>query len=299
MRYRAQRHYLYPVLRPGSDDYGETASFRTTLEQPEYNRDNGMLTVALRFDLKETGIYETIRAGKAQCAAMVYCGSTLFRTRISANREEPFLATGSIQVSRLKNRVEVHPVILATQDIPVYSTRTANREYERLPVEVNRFAPLATDQPWHFDLEVDETPVRSIFRIRENDSLQDGEFDLQLDPGEDYVDLLVNPETRRRFNSVRSEPSLVPSLFMSAVTEVLAFIKDDLDEEERADSECAWVQCVQRRLHQLGVDIGGKERQGQHSPLLAAQRILNTPFEGMLRGLLGEESEDIDEETSL
>ena len=299
MRYRAQRHYLYPVLRPGSDDYGETASLLTTLDEPSYNPEDGMLTIALRFDLKETGIHETLRSGRAQCAAMVYCGSTLFRTRINATRQEPFLATGSIPVSRLKNRVEVHPVILATQTISDYSTRTANREYERLPVEINRFAPLATDQPWHFDLEVDETPVRSIFRIRENDSLQDGEFDIHLDPGESYVDLFVNQETRERFNSVRSDPSLVSSLYMSAVTAVLAFVKDELDEEERADSECEWVQCVQRRLHQLGVDIGGKERPGQHSPLLAAQRILNAPFEGMLRDLLGEESEDIDEETSL
>ena len=117
MRYRSNRQYLYPVLRPDADDYGLDSTLETSCDPPQYDQDNGMLSISVRFNLNEPALVRAVESSDAKCAAMVYCGSTLYRDRLEAMPGEPFVARGRIPVSRLKNEVQVHPVILATRSL--------------------------------------------------------------------------------------------------------------------------------------------------------------------------------------
>ena len=104
MRYRSNRQYLHPVLRPDADDYGVDAAFFAICDTPQYDQSDGMVSISVRFDLDEPTLSQAVRSSNAKCAAMVYCGSTLYRDRLEALPSEPFIARGRIPVSRLKMR---------------------------------------------------------------------------------------------------------------------------------------------------------------------------------------------------
>lgn len=290
MRYRSNRQYLHPVLRPDADDYGPDASLITACE-PHYDPSDGMLSITVRFELVEDSLTQAVISRRANCAAMVYCGSTLYRSRLEAAPSEPFVARGKIPVSRLKGRVEVHPVVLATHNF-THSTYTAHSEYEQQPVQMDRLAPLATDLNWSFDINSDARPVRSIFLLKEDDSgrLNGGEFDISPDITQDFVTIFANGDTLTAFEAMRGGAHPLPTVFTSAVLAVLAHIQN-LGEEAEDDENCAWLRCVntQLRTHNINIGIGGD------SLFLAAQRLLESPFAAMLAEF--SESDDGDDDS--
>ena len=282
MRYRSNRQYLYPVLRPDSDDYGLEHTFIATCDPPEYDPSDGMLSINIRFELNEPRISEAVQSHQAKCAAMVYCSSTLYRGNLDSSPGEPFVVRGRIPVSRLKNRVEIHPVVLAEQAI-IHSTDTAHPEYGGQPSEIPRLAPLATDLNWAFYIDSDVRPVRSIFRLRKDDSgyLNDGEFDVNIDLTSPYVSILLNSTTFDAFNAMRKDNSLaLPTVFTSALLAVLCFVKENPEETE--DDKCEWLDCVRTQLRKHGIEIGGPGEDGPYTPFLAAQRLLEAPFRSLL-----------------
>ena len=286
MRYRSNRQYLHPVLRPDADDYGVDAALFATCDPPQYDQSDGMVSISVRFDLDEPTLNQAVRSSNAKCAAMVYCGSTLYRDRLEALPNEPFIARGRIPVSRLKNEVQVHPVILATRDF-VHSTDTAHPEYQGQSVSITELAPLATDLPWIFDIDSDALPVRSIFRLEEDksDGLNDGEFDVNIDIGQDYVAILANSDTLAAFNDIRKGNDMpLPTVFTGAVLSVLAVVKEIGDD---ADNEnCAWLSCVRAQLRSHNIDI---ERD---TLFLAAQRLLKSPFRIVLADFVDADDSD-------
>ncbi len=282
MRYRPNRQYLYPVLRPDADDYGMDSTLETSCDPPQYDPDDGMLSVSVRFNLTEPALMRAVQTQDAKCTAMIYCGSTLYRDRLEATPTDPLIARGRIPVRYLKNAIQIHPVILATRAF-VHSTRTAHSEYHNQPVTIERLAPLATDLPWIFDIDSDARPIRSIFRLEEDESdrLNDGEFDVDPDLGKDYVAIRANNATLNAFNEVRKANNLpMPTVFTSAVVCVLAVVKDLGDESD--EENCAWLSCVKAQLRSHNLDIGGPDYSGEHSLLLAAQRLLRSPFASIL-----------------
>jgi hypothetical protein len=286
MRYRSNRQYLHPVLRPDADDYGVDAALFATCDPPQYDQSDGMVSISVRFDLDEPTLTKAVRSSNATCAAMVYCGSTLYRDRLVALPNEPFIARGRIPVSRLKNEVQVHPVILATRDF-THSTDTAHPEYQGQSVSITRLAPLATDLPWFFDIDSDALPVRSIFRLEEDksDGLNDGEFDVNIDIGQDYVAILANSDTLAAFNDVRKENDMpLPTVFTGAVLSVLAVVKEIGDDAD--DENCAWLSCVRAQLRSHNIDI---ERD---TLFLAAQRLLKSPFRIVLADFVDADDSD-------
>ena len=239
-----------------------------------------MLSISVRFDLNEPHIGNAVMSGSAKCAAMVYCGSTLYRSRFEASPGNLFVAEGSVPVSRLKNEVEVHPVILAARDL-IHSTVTAHPEYEGRPAEVHRLAPLATDLHWTFEVDSDTRPVRSIFRLSDPDDtgrLRDGEFDVNVDPNHAYIDVIANSETLNALNIMRRNDRLaVPTVFTSALITVLAYLRNiEEDEAEHQDENCEWMTCLRTQLRRLDINILGD------TLLLAAQRLLESPFKPVL-----------------
>ena len=278
MRYRSNRQYLHPVLRPDADDYGPDASLSTACEPPHYDPSDGMLSIAVHFELAQDTLTQAVIAQRAKCAAMVYCGSTLYRNRLEAAPSEPFVARGKIPVSRLKNEVQVHPVILANRDIS-HPTDQAHPEYEGQSVEIDRLAPLAQDLHWVFDIDSDARPVRSIFRFQEDNTgrLNDGEFDVSPDNTQDYVLIFANRDTLAEFKAMRGGVHPMPTVYTSAVLAVLASIQS-LGEDASDDENCAWLRCVNAQFRNHNINIGD----GGISLFLAAQRLLESPFAAML-----------------
>ena len=297
MRYRSNRQYLYPVLRPDSDDYGE-AQLHTTLDQPQYDAETGELSLCLRFHLLEESLVSAVRSGDAKCTAMVYCRSTLQRMRLDSSAQDPLVARGTVPVSLLKNQVEVHPVILATRDI-VHSPASANSEDQGQTVEIRQWAPMATDLNWTFNVDPKDQPVRGIFRLVpvEDDHLRDGQFDIQLDVTKPYVDLTATQTTIEDYKETRKltgTDRLLPTIFNSAVISVLSYIKDLEDDDE--SETCEWVNCVRNKLEENNIRLGDSEQEGTHTLFLAAQLLLESPFSSIFTGWEQDELDDLGEE---
>ena len=146
---------------------------------------------------------------------------------------------------------------------------------------------MATDLPWIFDIDSDALPVRSIFRLEEDqsDRLNDGEFDVNIDFGQDYVAILANSDTLAAFNDVRRKNDMpLPTVFTGAVLSVLAVVKELGDDAD--DENCAWLSCVRAQLRSHNIDI---ERD---TLFLAAQRLLKSPFRILLADFVDADDSD-------
>ena len=289
MRYNSRRNYLYPVLRPFSDDYPEGKL--TTALQVEIT--GKAVNVSVSFDVAEASIQSQIFQGDAVCVAMLYCGSTLYREMLRAGTGSTRVET-SISTDFLHGHVELHPSIVAANDL-TYPSATAHQEYSSAPVSVAQWNPLATDQQWHFQVNPSARPAKGIFNREVDDELADGEFDVKCDTTAKYVNVMANSATMTKFKELSSdERRTLPTVYISALVSALAEVKE-MDSEANIHED-GWVSCIQTNMKRLGIDIGDQEGQGSHTLFRAAQLLLSKPFHQYLTMAFQERSSDEEEE---
>ncbi len=277
MKYSARRNYLHPVLRPYSDDYPQ-GNLQTRLTRSELA--NGSLNLAIVFDVSEKRILEQITGESAVCVAMLYCGSTLYRQMLRAG-------AGSLEISEsipadlLRGNVEIHPAIVVVKAKVKHPTDTAHREYNSAPVSIEKWHPLAVDQTWHFQVNSDVRPTKGIFNWVICDSLPDGEFDINADTSDRYIDIIANSGTLTKFKSLRGGESWpLATVFMSALVTALAEVKELEDGEGLNDD--GWVSCIKANLTSREIDIGRDGQTGTHTLFRAAQLLLENPFNAFI-----------------
>ena len=276
MKYDPNRNYLYPVLRPYSDDYGDS----TLATNVHTEAVNGIVRISVGFQVSEPSIEKLVADGYAQCSAMIYCRDTLYRETVKADIGN-FRLNKSIPLNRLANNVELHPVIVTNGDL-LHSTDTAHEEYGAETVRVDRWQPLATDQTWHFQVNPNIRHTNSIFDLIPDD-LPDGDFDIQIDHKERYIKIIASALTLEQFKPVRREnvDIAASSVYMSVLVDALSYLKHSyLDEEEiRSDG---WVTCIKNNLNLRNINLGSNEEHGTHSLFRAAQLLLDSPFRRMI-----------------
>lgn len=288
MRYNPRRNYLYPVLRPFSDDYPQgklTTDMRVEITGKDVN-------VSVSFDLAEPWIQSQIAQGDAVCVAMLYCGSTLYREMLRAGKGSTRVET-SISTDYLHGDVEVHPSVVATSALSS-PAETAHQEYSSAPVSVAQWNPIATDREWRFQVNPSTRPAKGIFNREIDDELSDGEFDIKCDVAAKYVNVTANSATMTKFKELSSnERYTLPTVYMSALVSALAEVKEM--DSEASIHEDGWVNCIQTNMKRLGIDIGERERQGSHTLFRVAQLLLNKPFHPYLIVAFQENSSDEEE----
>ena len=273
MKYEPKRNYLYPVLRPYSDDYGD-AKLQTMVAQPQTI--GGEVIISMDFIVNEESVKNQIVAGNAICVAMLYCRSTLYRKMLTADRRS-FRLRKPVEAQMLVNDVELHPSIVTLDGIS-HSTRTAHKEYGGVMAQIDRWKPLATDQTWRFQVNAESRNTQSIFRLSTDEELSDDEFDVKMDLTDRYLTITANKRTRERFQRIRGRLDITRStIYMNALVEVMAYIKsnDVLEGDFRGDG---WIQCIKDNLGKHGIDIGNSGEDGSHSIFRAAQLLLEKPF---------------------
>ena len=284
MKYDARRNYLYPVLRPYSDDYPD-AKMQTLLRPPvhigEYVR------IELDFIVDEQTVRWQVDAGEAVCVAMLYCRSTLYREMLRADKGS-FRLNQSVEGRMLVGDVELHPSIIAVNNIS-HSTRTAHPEYGGTAAQIGKWQPLATDQTWRIQVNADHKNAESAFRISPVENLSDDEFDVLLNPANRYIDITVNTATYDRFQQKRKTSAIpMPTIYMSALVEALSYIKYKHEDGGEEHSN-GWVNCLNANLKKHSITIGNADEDGSHSVLRAAQLLLEKPFATIYGYQLSEE----------
>ena len=289
MKYEPKRNYLYPVLRPYSDDYGD-AKLQTYLTQVlSVGKD---VLITMDFDVNEISVQNEVKAGNAICAAMLYCRATLHREMLKGDMGK-FRLSKAVDARLLVNDVELHPSIVALDNLE-HSTRTAHSEYGGVMTQVGRWQPLATDQTWRFQVNAEQRSTQSIFRLATDDELTDGEFDVKMDPTDRYLTITANKRTRERFQIIRGRLDVTRStIYLNALVEAMAYMKsNDLLEQDPGGE---WINCIKTNLYKHNIDIGNSEKDGSHSVFRAAQLLLEKPFGELMENYEPYEDNDIDE----
>ena len=275
MKYNPRRNYLHPVLRPFSNDYPD-GSLVTELE---VNPSPEIITVAVNFQVSEPSIQEEIANGGAICAAMLYCGPTLYREMLRAGKGS-VRAEAAIPAYMLRGEVLVHPAIFATADLS-YQAPTVHEEYKASAIQIGQWNPMAVDRYWQFQVNPAERNTKGIFNLEIDKELPDGEFDIKCETNEKYISITANEETRAKLKLLGAqEQESLSTVYMSALVCALAEVKD-LYEDDQVHED-GWVQCIKANMKRLKLDIGSPETTGTYTLFRAAQLLLNKPFESYL-----------------
>ena len=272
MKYSSNRNYIYPVLRPYADDYLQGV-LTTTLVRPELNGDFVALT--MQFDINEPSIDQAISDGNAICAAMLYCVPTMHREVLACDKGVRSF-NRQVALHRLHGPVELHPYVIATNDIS-HPTNTAHPEYQQRPVAIGQWRPLAVDQPWHFRIDSAPRPTKSIFNYETDNSLENGYYGMKMSINDRFITITCNSETRRFLNA--EDRVALSSVFVSALVSALAEIKDIEESDENINPD-GWVQCIRYALKQNNISLADEETSGT-SLFYAAQQLLEGPFKSL------------------
>ena len=283
MKYEPKRNYLYPVLRPYSDDYA-SGELKINVAVDPVEQD---VVVRVKFDVAEISILNQIKAGDARCVAMLYCHETLHREMLSAGKE-PLEINAKVQGRMLVNDVEIHPAIVAVNGI-AHSTHTAHNEYGGQAVQIDKFQPLATAQTWRFSVNASQRPTKSVFNLVADNEMPPDIFDVEVDPSARYINIKADEDTLGQFKNIRRNETLtLPSVYMNALMEALAFIKaNDIENDDDVHSN-GWAACVKNNLYKHDINLGNDS----HSLMYAAQMLLSKPFGDMIRAELEAMSND-------
>ena len=277
MKYEPKRNYLYPVLRPYSDDY-ESDELDVEVTAAVVGQ---RINVSVKFGVNEPSIQHQIVAGNARCIAMLYCRDTLYRQMLRADNGK-FALRESVPAGYLVNDVEIHPAVVAFDNIS-HPTKTAHPEYGGAAVKVGKFQPLATAQTWRFSVNADSRPTKSIFNLDIDDELPSDVFNIVLDTSDRYIKITANKHTSEQFQRMREdETQTIPTVYMNALMNALAYIKYNDLEEDGGDDSGAWVSCIRNNLMKKGIRIGDSEDDGSHTLFYAAQILLENPFGDLL-----------------
>ena len=272
MRYDAKRYYLYPVLRPGSNDYLQ-GSLSTDVPTPIIDPEIQEFKTSVEFHLSEPTLEKLLLNGQAICAAMLYNSTTLFR-RVYTSGVEPMMVPIHASTNALRDNVELQPFIVATERIEL-SGGGLHPEYGDQVFSILPWQPIAFDETWYFQLNPPTAPIRSIFDFGTNDELRDDQFSVEL--GERYIRISANQRTREAFEIQRDNRAFsFPSVYLSALMEALVNIRD---EYVYGDGEQPlWSKSIQSRMKQLNINIGNVGEEGEHNLFEAAQLLLELPF---------------------
>lgn len=279
MRYSPNRNYLYPVLRPYSDDY-ESGELKIDVAVEPAEQD---VVVRVKFDVAEISILNQIKAGDARCVAMLYCHETLYREMLRAGKGQ-LAINANVPGRMLVNDVAIHPAIVAVNDI-AHSTRTAHDEYGGQPAQIGKFQPLATAQTWRFSVNANQRAAKSVFNLVVDKEMTSDIFDVEVDPSKPYINIKADEDTLGQFKNIRKNEILtLPSVYMSALMEALACIKANHLENDDGDDVhgSGWVACIKDNLHKHDINLDNNSR----SLIYAAQMLLSKPFGDMIRAEL-------------
>ena len=269
------------MLRPYSDDY-KSGELKIDASVEPVEQD---VRVRVKFEVSEPSILNQIKAGNARCVATLYCHETLHKEILIAGSGQ-FAISANVHGWLLVNSVDIHPAIVAVKDI-MHPTHTAHDEYGGQDVQIGKFQPLAITQIGRLSVNAAQRPAKSVFNLVADKEMPPDIFDVEVSPSARYINIKADEYTLGQFKNIRKYETLtLPSVYMNALMEALAYVKAS-DNEDDAHSN-GWMACIKDNLHKHDIRLGSGGNEGSHSLIYAAQMLLDKPFGDMIRDYVAE-----------
>lgn len=278
MQFDALRAFPYPVLRPGSNDYLDSA-IQTIVDFVESD-DQQTITVEADIAVGVEEICGLIDAGKARYAAVIACRDTYFRKAVLGGQSH---LSESLSAGSLRGEVLIYPYVVATEAIEGFECTWINPEFGEGPFSFPNGAVLAVDEPQMIYLDRETfRPISSCFYLAANENVPSNEW--QIDASDDKVRISVSPKLKERIanarNSKENRAILINSIYFGAVVQCLSLLKAN---DEVGDQR--WARIFRQRLADQHLELE------KHAETWLAQQLMRHPFAIVDRYFFGETSE--------
>lgn len=284
MRWFENKAFPHPVLSPFSEmkerdyvsqDFQAACKF---LVGPE-----NCPVLKIRWDLREQSILKLIRDGQAVYAAEVYCPKTYFRCLLTSKQSEFAHTFGR---GELHERTEVSAYVACLKQVQNHNSENFHEEFgENASFALTRGDVMAIGLPSLFwwDLQLLK-PLVSVFDLKEDPGTPANAFRFSWD--EDYIQILMRPETKDRFNMLRGsagmQPFAIASVYLSALTETLRIMA----EEGTVYEDKKWYRAIMHGMKKKKINFGAKQDFTR-----MAQQLMDWPLGQMVtagEGLYGD-----------
>lgn len=278
MQFDPLRAFPYPVLRPGSSDYVDSA-MQTVAELIE-SEDQLEITAEAALSVGVDEIRALVEMGKARYAAVISCRDTYFRKAMLS--DQPNLSE-RFPAGALRGEVIIYSYVVATEAIEGFTCSWINNEFGDGPFSFPNGAVLAVDEPQmiYVDRETFK-PISSCFYLAPNENIASNEW--QIDASEDRVRIMVSPALKDRISNARNSKEmraiLLNSIYFGAVVQCLSILKsaDEVNDQR-------WTRIFRQRLADQHLELE------QHAETWLAQQLMRHPFAVVDRYFFGDAGE--------
>jgi len=267
MQYDQNKSFPHPVLSDYNDDYAKK-SFQAD-PVPEWDADNGELTLDVTFQLSEPSLKELIAEGKAKYCLLVKCPTTFYR-QVFLDRDD---FTKTIKNGELQGKVELQAYIVCTKPVKGYTSAHLNAEYDGARYNLSPGTVLALIEPTVFYL--DQSPFEklgTVFEIVEDADIQESQ--VAFDDEGEKVKIRMSPDDKNRFEQARAIKEKKPYLLMCVYLPVIMeLLKTMASEERRIHEDKRWYRAIESKLAEKNISLSPNM-----DILKAAQELLHWPL---------------------
>lgn len=266
MKYDELKMFPYPVLRPGSEDYIDSA-FQATVKY-ELTQKSTTVSIYARFACSENAILDRIKSGTAAYALLIDCRETFFRKVVTSEEDN---ISCEFNGGKLKGRVSVAPYILATTALKSFQSTGFNKDYTGRKFDLVDGDVLALDRPREFFVGQEFfANIGTVFELVVSDQPQEGEIKLNLES--DKVQIFVQEGLKKKIDRARAQkknyPILLSGIYLPALMQVLNFMARGAEEFE----DKKWFRAIKAKCDQKDIQLDDNI-----DTLISCQRLLDFP----------------------
>lgn len=282
------KYYTYPVITEDADFYIDS-SFTSDVDQ---DIDGYNIVLILRYELKNPGLEELMKAGKVKVAHHIECLQTCYRKLILTEENEHRFV---IRDGEVNGKVQVCSFLVAMEDIPHYSNELFSQDYKGFNFNIEHGCVMAVGS--QIDLRInkikdDLANTSSIFSIIPN--YDETVTNIIVDISRNKIVISVPEKSFAIYSNMSAtmdiQPIMHSMLIIPALTYALTELKESKDELYNYE-DYRWFRSLRKACEQINISFEESIIENI-KPFDLAQKLLDSPIPKAMDYLGGDTYED-------
>ena len=282
------KYYTYPVITEDADFYIDS-SFTSDVDQ---DIDGYNIVLILRYELKNPGLEELMKAGKVKVAHHIECLQTCYRKLILTEENEHRFV---IRDGEVNGKVQVCSFLVAMEDIPHYSNELFSQDYKGFNFNIEHGCVMAVGS--QIDLRInkikdDLANTSSIFSIIPN--YDETVTNIIVDISGNKIVISVPEKSFAIYSNMSAtmdiQPIMHSMLIIPALTYALTELKESKDELYNYE-DYRWSRSLRKACEQINISFEESIIENI-KPFDLAQILLDSPIPKAMDYLGGDTYED-------
>ncbi|WP_443646696.1 hypothetical protein [Candidatus Ponderosibacter sp. Uisw_141_02] len=273
MQFDRDKSFGYPVLRPVFEDEKiknmdfPRAQFEPVFDLKRSVENPNVAELEYEFTVSVPEMEDEIRSQKLSIKVDIRCGRTFFAKQYDVG----FDGVIEIDLTNLRDVIEVHPYVVATEDF-TFSSKSIHPDFGFDSFLLKKGSIIAWHPPMPFSIEKEQyRTVRSIIDFHPNPEIKYGEYILGTE--NDYVVVYAHPDfvsqCRAAENIQDAQLGLLSSFYIPIIAELLLELAKD---GEKADT-LRWASIIRAKADALKLEWSDELKSIQN-----AQKLLRNPL---------------------